>query len=194
MAIILIFITIFNKRTNDSYGACDNGSGSAVLLELAVFFGNHPLENVNLAFLWCTAEELGLYGSKAYVKQHKDELLAMKDRFYNINVDMVGQEIAYMKKKGVFRKTPLNKTLNKLIKESAEEQGIEIRGFKSMLAGSSDHAPFKKVKLEVSTFLSKKDFKKIHSDKDTLDIVDPEKMVGVVNLIKGVISKLDQIN
>ena len=129
---------------------------------------------------------------KAYVKQHKEELLAMKDRFFNINVDMVGQEIAYMEKKGVFRKIPLNKTLNKLIKESAEEKEIEIRGFKSMMAGSSDHAPFKKIKLEVSTFLSKKDFKKIHCDKDTLDIVNPEKMAGAVELIKNVIQKLDK--
>ncbi len=192
VSLILIFISFFNKRTNDSDGACDNGSGSAVLLELAAFFGKNPLENVNLIFIWCTAEEWGLYGSKAYVKQHKEELLAIKDRFYNINVDMVGQEIAYMEKKGVFRKIPLNKTLNKLIKESAEEKEIEVRGFKSMMVGSSDHAPFKKIKLEVATFLSKKDFKKIHCDKDTLDIVNPEKMAGTVELIKSVIQKLDK--
>ena len=112
--------------------------------------------------------------------------------FYNINVDMVGQEIAYMEKKGVLRKKPLNKTLNKLIKESAEEKEIEVRGFKSLMVGSSDHAPFKKIKLEVATFLSKKDVKKIHCDKDTLDIVKPEKISGAVELIKTVIQKLDK--
>ncbi|TFG18166.1 MAG: DUF4910 domain-containing protein [Promethearchaeota archaeon] len=191
-SLILIFISFFSKRTNDSDGACDNGSGSAVLLDLAAFFGKNPLKNVNLTFIWCAAEEWGLYGSKAYVKRHKEELMAMKDRFYNINVDMVGQEIAYMEKKGVFKTTPLNKTLNKLIKESAEEKEIEVRGFKSMMAGSSDHAPFKKIKLEVATFLSKKDVKKIHCDQDTLDIVNPEKMAGAVELIKRVIQKLDK--
>ena len=85
----------------------------------------------------------------------------------------------------------MKKNLNLLIKESAEEEGIEIRGFKAMMGGSSDHAPFKKIKLEVATFLSKKDFKKIHCEKDTLDIVNPEKMAGAVKLLKTVIQKIN---
>jgi hypothetical protein len=189
---ILTIIGFFSKRTNDSSGACDNGSGSAVLLELASFFGKNPLDNVNLTFIWCTAEEWGLYGSKAYVKAHKEELLNIKDRFFNINVDMVGEEIAYVEKKGIFRKNPINKTLNNLIKESAEEKEIEIRGFKAMIAGSSDHAPFAKIKLEVATFNSKKDVKRIHSKKDCIDIVKPENMTGAVEVIKSVIQKLNK--
>ena len=108
-------------------------------------------------------------------------------------MDMIGQEIAYIEKKGILCKKPLNKTLNKLIKESAEEKEIEVRGFKSMLAGSSDHAPFKKQKLEVAAINSRKDFRNIHSKKDKFDVVKPEKLSGAVELIKTVIQKLDKI-
>jgi len=47
-------------------------------------------------------------------------------------------------------------------------------------------------KIRSATFLSKKDVKKIHCDKDTLDIVKPEKISGAVELIKTAIQKLDQ--
>ncbi len=194
LASILVFLGLFRKRINGSDGICDNGSGSSVLLKIASYFQQNSLENVNLTFMWCAAEEWGLYGSRQYVKAHKEELLAMKDRFYLINVDMVGQEIAYIEKKGILRKKPLNKTLNKLIKESAEGKEIEVRGYKSMLAGSSDHAPFKKQKLEVAAINSRKDFRNVHSKKDTIDIVKPENMSGAVELIKTVIQKLNNLD
>ena len=194
MSSILLIISLFRKRTNGSDGICDNGSGSSVLLELASYFQKNTLENINLTIMWCAAEEWGIYGSRQYVKAHKEELKSMKDRFYLINVDMVGQEIAYVEKKGILRKTPLNQTLNKLIKESAEEKEIKARGYNSMFAMSSDHAPFKKQKLEVAAFNSKKDFRNIHSKKDTIDVVKPEKLSGAVELIKTVVQKLDKLD
>lgn len=194
IVVLVIVISMFGKRVNNSNGACDNGSGSVILLKLAEEFHNNPLNYSNLTFVWCAAEEWGLFGSRAYVNTHKEELLAKKDRFYEINVDMVGTELAYLGKVGFPVKKPLNTILNSMIEETAKELGIKARQFKSPMGGNSDHAPFKKEKLEVACFLSKKDFKMIHGPKDTMEIVKPENLDNAIKLISEVIRKLDKLN
>ena len=109
VVLVLIIANMFTRRVNTSPGACDNGSGSAILLSLAAHYQEHPPQHVHLKFCWFAAEEWGLYGSKNYVADHKDEILAHKDNSYLINVDMVGTELAYLDKAGMFIKKPLNK-------------------------------------------------------------------------------------
>lgn len=65
-------------------GAIDNGVGIAVLYEIA-----RNLRRVNnldrtIEFVWFNGEELGMWGSKRYVEQHKAEIDIM------INLDMPG--------------------------------------------------------------------------------------------------------
>ncbi len=71
-------------------GINDNGSGSAVLLEVAVQLAKHKKHNNTVRFAWWGAEELGLIGSTEYVNE-----LATKpgelDRIATyLNFDMVG--------------------------------------------------------------------------------------------------------
>jgi len=182
----------FMRRTNSSPGACDNGSGSAILLSLAAHFQQHPLGNTRLKFIWCAAEEWGLYGSKGYVKAHREEIAAQRERSCVVNVDMVGSELAYLQKSGfIFQKT-LNKQLNTLIAQCAEEADIAARPFNSIMGGNSDHASFQKEKVEVCFFLANKDTKIIHSPQDTIEKVKPEKMADAVELIKRMVTKLDK--
>ena len=189
---VLIIGGLFAKRINSSPGAIDNGSGTAVLLSLAENFKKEPLQNTALRFIFCTAEEWGLYGSKGYVKSHQEELKEGVDRDLVINVDMVGSELAYVEKAGLIVKKPLNNRLNELISETAEEAGITARGFSTPFAGNSDHAPFRKMKMETAFFLSKKDTKKIHKPLDTIENVNPDKLEDAVNLITAVVRKLDR--
>ena len=191
LVILIIIFNMFAKRINTSPGACDNGSGSAILLSLAKFYRENPTENLNLKFIWCTAEEWGLFGSKGYVKAHKQEIVENKDNSYVINVDMVGSELAYLDKAGLLKKKPINSKLNSLIEKTAEELKIEARKFNSPIGGNSDHASFKKEKVEVCCFLAKKDTKIIHSKKDSIDLVKPEKLEDAVELIKGIIQKIN---
>ena len=78
-----------------------------------------------------------------------------------------------------------------MIAQNADETGIEARKFNSVISGNSDHAPFKKEKVEVCFFLAKKDTKIIHGPKDTLENVKPEKLEDAVELIKKVVEKID---
>ena len=71
-------------------GINDNGTGSAVLLEVAVQLAKQKKHDNTVRFAWWGAEELGLIGSTAYV----DELATQEgelDRLATyLNFDMVG--------------------------------------------------------------------------------------------------------
>ena len=189
---LMIVISLFARRVDTSPGAIDNGSGTAILLSLAEYFQGNSLDQSTLRFIFCAAEEWGLYGSKGYVKAHRDELEEKINRDVLINVDMVGSELAYVNKGGLIFRKALNKELNRLIKEVAGKTGIEARAFSTPLVNNSDHAPFLKLKMETAFFLSKKDTKLIHKPLDTIDKVDPQKMEDALSLLKAVVLELDQ--
>ena len=72
-----------------SNGADDDGSGSVALLEIARVLAASPIKpKRSILFVWHTAEEAGLFGSK-YFTDHptvpRDALVA------DINVDMIGR-------------------------------------------------------------------------------------------------------
>ena len=69
-----------------SKGAWDNAAGVALILELARYFAANPPRRT-LRFVCFGAEEIGLEGSKAYVKQHADELEKI---IFMLNADVGG--------------------------------------------------------------------------------------------------------
>jgi aminopeptidase YwaD len=69
-----------------SKGVYDNGAGSVVIMEILRYFAENPPKRT-VKFMWYGSEEIGLEGSWAYVKSHKDEL---KDHLFMINVDVGG--------------------------------------------------------------------------------------------------------
>ncbi|MDF2673760.1 MAG: Zn-dependent exopeptidase [Clostridiales bacterium] len=69
-----------------STGVYDNGAGSVIIMELLRHFKeNPPIRTVK--FVWYGSEEVGLLGSKAYLKAHEEEL---KKHLLMINVDVAG--------------------------------------------------------------------------------------------------------
>jgi hypothetical protein len=71
-------------------GADDNASGVGVLLALAENLMKQKKHNCNYVFIFYSAHELGLYGSKAFIEmaiQHKK----FRHLALNINFDMVGR-------------------------------------------------------------------------------------------------------
>ena len=81
-----IVLTAHYDSTSLSQGAYDNMSGSVGLLGIAEHFAKNP-HRYGLRFAWCGSEERGLLGSKAYCRQHEEDL---KKVALNINLDMIG--------------------------------------------------------------------------------------------------------
>jgi len=80
-----IAFTAHYDTTSLSQGAYDNMSGSVGLLGIAEHFTKHP-HRYGLRFIWCSSEERGLLGSKAYCADEE----ALKGCVLNINLDMIG--------------------------------------------------------------------------------------------------------
>jgi len=70
------------------FGADDNASGIAILLELAQTLTKTIKPKRTIVFLACTAEEVGLIGSRYYVEQYKNYFKG--NIFANINLDTDG--------------------------------------------------------------------------------------------------------
>lgn len=125
-------------------GMNDNGSGSAALLETALQLGGSPKTENAVRFAWWGAEELGLLGSEAYVKnltfnQQLDIAMYM-------NFDMIGSPNA-----GYFvngddpnpaAQEPLgSKSIAKVFADYLQTaKGIVPE--KGPLGGGTDHVPF----------------------------------------------------
>lgn len=69
-----------------SKGVYDNGAGSVINMEILRYFKENPPKRT-VKFMWYGSEEIGLEGSWAYVKAHKEELAAHR---LMINVDVGG--------------------------------------------------------------------------------------------------------
>jgi aminopeptidase YwaD len=69
-------------------GADDNASGTAGLMQLASWIKAKKLHKYNYLFVHFSGEELGLYGSKAFVKELGKDT---SDIAYMINMDMIGR-------------------------------------------------------------------------------------------------------
>lgn len=70
-------------------GADDNASGSATLIDLATSLANSGWKpRRTILFQWYTGEELGLLGSRHYVKE---PVFPIEDHVFMLNMDMVGR-------------------------------------------------------------------------------------------------------
>ncbi|MBQ3072003.1 MAG: M28 family peptidase [Oscillospiraceae bacterium] len=69
-----------------SKGVFDNGAGSVINMEIARYFMANPPKRT-VKFCWYGSEEIGLLGSHAFVRDHKDEL---DQHVLMINVDVGG--------------------------------------------------------------------------------------------------------
>jgi Zn-dependent M28 family amino/carboxypeptidase len=119
-------------------GVNDDGSGVATLLALADRLGRGPRPRDTVRFGFWTAEELGLYGSRAYVRS----LSAAERRRVRsyVNLDMVGSPNAVLE------------TYGNGDTEAALRRALDARGpapASSSIGGASDHAPFQHAGIEV---------------------------------------------
>jgi Zn-dependent M28 family amino/carboxypeptidase len=71
-------------------GADDNASGCAALLSIAKAFQGletKPLRSI--LFLWLSGEEIGLFGSEAYIRK---PLFPLEKTIADLNIDMIGRD------------------------------------------------------------------------------------------------------
>ena len=144
-------------------GTTDNGTGSCVVLEAArllVKSGVKPKRTIR--FVLFTGEEQGLYGSKAYVQKHKDEL--PKISLCLVHDTGTGKVVAI----GTQGREPVKPILEAEL-ASLKELGLKEINLRGM--GGSDHQSFEAA--GVPGFAVQQDMSEYrlthHSQSDTLD-------------------------
>ena len=115
-------------------GINDNGSGVAALLDAA----ERLRGNRRVRFAFWAAEELGLYGSRRYVRRLTPAQRARHIAY--INLDMVGSPHPRPRVYG-------SPSLQRLLRGRLGARGI--RAGATDLGGSSDHAPFRRAGIPV---------------------------------------------
>lgn len=169
------------------YGADDNASGIAGIIELAGYFQQHRGKlRHNLVFVAFDAEEMGTLGSKAFVEKAPVDL---KKTVAMINFDMIGR-----------------------MKD--DSSGIAIGGtgtatvFDSLIAihktsfaihsnpdgyGPSDHAPFYSSNIPV-LFFSTGAHEDYHTPNDVSTLINPLAEQKILEYAAKLIQEIDQLS
>lgn len=158
------------------YGAVDNASGTAVLLNLAERLSNYSKKypfKTDIIFAAFNGEEYRLSGSNAFVKDIKERY----EELYNINLDCVG------KKGGGVIALDQNKEVNgkliEAIKTHLNNKGIP---FDDVYAGSSDSKSFNVEGFSAITIGQMK-VDGIHTINDTVETIDYEYLLRLSDAI-----------
>ncbi len=171
------------KEHQIHHGADDNASGTAALLEVAKWVKTKKLKHYNYLFVNFSGEELGLYGSKAFVK---DQGIDSAHVSYMINMDMLGRlnDSTHSLQVGGVGTSPV----------WAEVPGLSGDNFKltfdSSGIGPSDHTSFYNANIPVLFFFTgtHKDY---HKPSDKADLINYKGEVEVINYVHRVIKQLD---
>lgn len=196
-----------------SYGADDNASGIAVMRETARRLQNKDL-NLRIDFACFAAEEKGLFGSRKWVNKHLKEL--DKNHTYVLNLDCVGRGEKFFLNRGlgdIFKKHS-DPMLCNLISEACSELEMPLE---EAWGGGSDHAEFVSKKFRtcaimranpenagIARLILRRIFgiplrnniigvaDWIHTEDDTVNNIDEQKLDETVQLVVKFVEKLDQ--
>jgi len=164
------------------YGADDNASGTAVLLQLAERLSRAQFKPARtVVFAAFSAEELGLHGSRQYVNFPPLPLSSTK---LMVNLDMVGR--LRDNRLTVFG-TRSGKGLGGIVLEEAQKLGLTVT--ESDGIGRSDHMSFYNKKIPALHFFtgSHADY---HRPGDTWEKLNVEGMARVTELVRGITEKI----
>ncbi len=176
-----------SMRSNTSHGIIDDGTGVAILLELARLLKTHPIPGYRFIFGFYGSEESGLIGSTYdYMKRDVD-----KNRLRVISVDMIGEKppLAYVKKIALIRGAIMDPTLNEQIVSIAEALGIEIEG-KNFPYSGSDFAPFMLLGGCKANWIINRS-RLIHSKNDHLGNVNEALVKDAMKLMAGYLIQIE---
>lgn len=149
-------LTLYNEKNPRvaSPGAMDNASGIAIAYEVIRYFKENPdkmPKRCRIIDLNCGAEEAGLRGSMAFVRDHKDD--GMLTRAYHINVDSIADKDYFEVIHGdAWLCKHFDKDLEMMFIEAMREAGIEKPGNMSNPVGGCDSTPFMRAGVKSITF------------------------------------------
>ncbi len=169
-----IVLSAHYDTTSMSHGAYDNMSGCAGLLGVMDYFTKHR-HSYGLKFVFCGSEERGLLGSKAFVRDHEDEL---ENIALNINLDMIGLTM------GSFRAiVTAEEKLAHYITYMGAEVGFPVSTRTGVYASDSTAFADKGVPSLSMARLTGQNFGAIHCRYDRMDVLSMDQLLKDIDFI-----------
>jgi carboxypeptidase Q len=171
-------------------GSLDNGTGTCVTLEAARLLASSGVQpRRSIRFILFTGEEQGLHGSKAYCKQHKDELAKISAAL--VHDTGTGKVIGL----GWFGRTALKPILDR---EFVSLKPLGVADFQRRAGGGSDHASFDQAGVPGCMMVQEVAGYRFahHSQADTVSMArEPDLIQGaqVVSVMAMRIANLDEL-
>ncbi len=159
-------------------GANDNGSGTAVVLELARVLASRPTP-YTLKFIGFDAEEIGLIGSSHYVSQLSES--ERRSIVGMINLDMVGV--------GDASRVGGSEAMVRLAQSAAARTGLQLGTLGE--SGASDHASFIRAGIP-ALFIHRTNDPNYHSPEDKAQYIDPANLQIAGQLALDVVAALER--
>ncbi len=190
VSVLLISILLsFNMTENKSVGATDNAAGCGAVLALAKKFIESPPEKLDLNFVVFSAEEVGLMGAAAFVEKYESEW--DKKTTFCLNYDVLGFDTPLMLLDSYgIRKTSPAKTLNKLLMQIAQKNSIKMKKLWLPIGAAEDGMVFTQRGYEAAWLGALES--KVHTSKDTMDIIKQERFIDYLILGNELILELDK--
>jgi hypothetical protein len=168
------------------YGADDNASGTAAVLELARVLSGEPKLRRSVLFITFSAEELGLLGSQHFVAHPTVKLEQVKAM---VNFDMVGRLNAeHFTVYGL----PSGKEFGELVDRAALQAGVRYRAPQAGLFEASDHASFYQHDIPV-LFPFTGIHKQYHTPQDTWQLIDADGAVKILTMFHQIARDLGNL-
>lgn len=188
------------KIANTIYnGADDNASGVAAMLSIASAVKSSPTRN-SIIFLATDAEEQGLYGAKAFIRDPPIKISQIK---YNLNLDMLSQggrrNRLYVSGAGS------DDNLQRVVAEAIKTAGLCLRkghrntrrGYAGVSRmnwrGASDHAAFNRAKIPF-LFVGVSDHRYYHSEDDSVENLDSEFHTAATETSLKILQLMDSVD
>jgi len=185
---------LYDKETA-SPGAMDDLSGIATTLGLARIYRAQRKKrprNIRLLLVAFGAEEAGLRGSRAFIRRHRDDLLA--GDVWVLNVDGVADRNDFLCMEGeAWQMVRYDREYVDMVEGVMKEMGLGYHRW-TMDAGGTDAAEFAKAGIARAITVSAQDRtpgSNYHTRYDTLDRMDPEAMKLMNELCMRIVSQID---
>jgi hypothetical protein len=165
-------------------GAVDDWSGASLLPSLYQSLAGEPRRH-RFVFVGFAAEERGLWGSKAYVKEMTAEARAGLSAM--VNIDCVGMAPTTIWGN---RSDPV---LTAAYVKVARSLGLSPASMNVDRVGDDDSHPFFNAKIPVASFhsLTQQNFRILHSVRDNLTAIDRQQYYDAYRLISLYLAYLD---
>lgn len=190
-----LFRYLLYDRETASPGAMDDLSGVATTLGLAKIYRAQRKKrprNIRILMVAFGAEEAGLRGSRAFIRRHRDDLLA--GDVWVLNVDGVADRNDFICMEGeTWQRVRYDRDYVDMVESVMKDMGLDYHRW-TMDAGGTDAAEFARAGIARAITVSAQDRtpgSNYHTRYDTLDRMDPEAMKIMNDLCMRVVAQID---